>query len=64
MKLEIKLKNPEYCENCPLFKIRGYKTDKDKVIEPYTPVKWHCEYYGDIVDTILRPSKCIQQNGI
>ena len=61
MKLEIKLKDPKYCDGCPCI--------AEVSIEHVDPdLKWYCAFYDkDLTDPIMgmvdRPKKCIKENG-
>ena len=58
MKLEIKLKDPEYCCGCPcIAEVSIENVDPD--------LKWYCAHYDKDIDgfNLDRPQKCIKENG-
>lgn len=68
MKLEIKLKDPKYCDDCPYHRIPsteficeffGFILKRE--VKPETPVNGAT----DITHSyhIIRPQKCIKENG-
>jgi len=69
MNLKFTLKDPRRCDGCLCLKELHCKTtidsfsNKEIVVIPFEADKWKCEYFGDILDNLIRPQKCIEENG-
>ncbi len=62
MKLEIKLKDPKFCDGCP-FSEQLVTIHQPIKYEPEAPIIHYCKFYQTLLAG-KRLQKCIKENGL